>query len=273
MLQEEIPDLPLRRDPEALRLVGGLRSVNVLSVDWVFAGERLRGVFQLAEPLEAWVERLGDRGLRIRFAAGRLADFDWETLPAGAPLDSLRIGDEEDGARLDLYFRQAPGEVRSVADAMARTWAFTADLPQRPGLPEPEFERELAERLPGPALGQRRISRIVLDPGHGGADTGAVVGNQTEKDWNLKLAGWLEPHLEKEGFRVLWTRREDRAYRPSERAQAANVSKADLFLSLHFTRRGMDREQGARARGAGHRARPARDENADALELGAGEAR
>ncbi len=248
VLLEELPGLPLRRDPDALRLVGGLRTVNVLKVEWIYAGDRLRGVFQLAEPLAPELLRVSESALEIRFPGGRLAPYAWDRLPGLAPVDSLRVHEspDGDGVSLLLHFRRPVGELRSAADAPALTWALTADLPSAPGLVEPEFEGELTERLPGEhetARG-RGLRRVILDPGHGGDDTGAVAGAHEEKHWNLRLARWLEPHLVAEGFDIIWTRKVDSARLPSARVQAANVAKGDLFLSLHFTRRGAQGELG-----------------------------
>ena len=244
VLLEEFGDLPLRADPDALRLVGGLRSVNVLSVDWAYSGERLRGVFQLSEPLAPSLERAGETALRLRFPDGRLAPFDWERLPGRAPVDSLRIVEDGGGVSLLLYFRRPVSELRSAFDATALTWAMSADSPETPGLVTPEFAGELPERLPDGAAPGRALRNIVLDPGHGGADNGAVSGSQTEKDWTLRVAHWLEPYLLREGFTLLWTRRDDSARPASARVQAANVGKGDLYLSLHFTRRGVSGEPG-----------------------------
>ncbi len=243
LLLEEVPDLPLRRDEEVLRLVGGLRSVNVLSVEWSFSGERLRGVFQLSEPMNPSLERVGDSILRLRFPGGRLAPFDWQRLPARAPVDSLRLEEGDAGATLTLHFRRPVSELRSAGDPAALTWALTADTPLSPGLIEPDFAGALPERRGGAAR-ERRLKRIILDPGHGGADTGAVSGSQLEKDWTLRLAGWLEPHLRREGFELFWTRRDDRERAAAARVQTANVGGGDLYLSLHFTRRGAGGENG-----------------------------
>lgn len=244
VLLEELADLPLRRDEEVLRLVGGLRSVNVLSVEWVFSGERLRGVFQLAEALEPRLERVGDSVLRLHFPGGRLAPFDWQRLPARAPIDSLRLEEAGEGAALTLYFRRPLKDLRSASDPVSLTWALTADLPAAPGLIEPEFAGALPERRAALPAQARRLKRIVLDPAHGGIDTGAVSGNQVEKDWSLRLAEALAPELEREGFEVVWTRRDDRERGPQTRVQAANVAGGDLYLSLHLTRRGLAGENG-----------------------------
>ena len=75
---------------------------------------------------------------------------------------------------------------------------------------------------------------IFLDPGHGGADPGAVNGRRYEKTDNLRIAGAVREKLKARGHTVLMTREEDE-YNPSlsARIAAANSARADLFLSLH----------------------------------------
>ena len=78
------------------------------------------------------------------------------------------------------------------------------------------------------------VSRIVIDPGHGGHDPGARVRGLTEADLVLDVALRLEKLLLKEtGADVALTRRTN-AYVPlEERTAMANRSAADLFLSIH----------------------------------------
>ena len=75
---------------------------------------------------------------------------------------------------------------------------------------------------------------IFLDPGHGGADPGAVNGRRYEKTDNLRIAGAVREKLKARGHTVLMTREEDE-YNPSlsARIAVANSARADLFLSLH----------------------------------------
>jgi N-acetylmuramoyl-L-alanine amidase len=84
-------------------------------------------------------------------------------------------------------------------------------------------------RAPGPRL------RIVLDAGHGGGDLG-TVGKQglLEKDLVLDIASRLGALLERRlGAEVIYTRKDD-SYIPLEkRSEIANLSEADLFLSVH----------------------------------------
>lgn len=74
---------------------------------------------------------------------------------------------------------------------------------------------------------------IVLDPGHGGSDPGAVVGNVKEKDLNLQVAKILRDMLREAGATVYMTRTEDRYVGLYERSDIANNLNADLFLSIH----------------------------------------
>lgn len=76
-------------------------------------------------------------------------------------------------------------------------------------------------------------TRIIIDPGHGGFDSGAVFGQRKEKDDNLRLALATGEQLEKAGYTVIYTRTEDRYDSPYEKAQIANNAGGDLFLSFH----------------------------------------
>ena len=79
------------------------------------------------------------------------------------------------------------------------------------------------------------IERIVIDPGHGGEDSGAVGRNGLiEKNVTLDIADKLKKLLEKEKeFTVILTRDKDELVPLERRAQIANRNKADLFISIH----------------------------------------
>lgn len=78
------------------------------------------------------------------------------------------------------------------------------------------------------------VFRVVLDPGHGGKDPGAVVGDYMEKDINLCIALQVRELLAvQEGIQVTMTRDEDIFLELDERADLANKEKADLFISIH----------------------------------------
>jgi N-acetylmuramoyl-L-alanine amidase len=85
-------------------------------------------------------------------------------------------------------------------------------------------------RKAGPRL---RGKRIVIDPGHGGADTGVTVGDVREADLVWDLARRLEGRMVATGMQALLARGRDQCPTEADRANFANEVGADLFLSLH----------------------------------------
>ncbi|MEO0070337.1 MAG: N-acetylmuramoyl-L-alanine amidase [candidate division WOR-3 bacterium] len=80
----------------------------------------------------------------------------------------------------------------------------------------------------------RRVNKIVLDPGHGGADPGAIGRKGTqEKTIVLDIAQRVKKHLIKEGFEVILTREKDETVTLAERVEKATNSNADIFVSIH----------------------------------------
>jgi N-acetylmuramoyl-L-alanine amidase len=88
------------------------------------------------------------------------------------------------------------------------------------------------------ALGLK-VRTIVIDPGHGGHDSGAVgPSGLKEKDVNLAIAKELKRKIEQDGknfgvTRVVLTRSDDRFIPLEERTGIARREKADLFVSIH----------------------------------------
>jgi N-acetylmuramoyl-L-alanine amidase len=75
---------------------------------------------------------------------------------------------------------------------------------------------------------------VVLDPGHGGEDLGAVGYNGIrEKSYVLDVARRVKENLSAKGITVVLTRNEDRFVPLGTRTRLANEIKADLFVSLH----------------------------------------
>lgn len=98
---------------------------------------------------------------------------------------------------------------------------------QSPVMAAPELS--LAQQL---GLG---IRTIVIDPGHGGKDPGAIAFGMQEKDIVLKTAQRLAAHLRnKLGATVILTREGDTFLPLEERTAIANTNSADLFISLHI---------------------------------------
>ncbi len=77
------------------------------------------------------------------------------------------------------------------------------------------------------------VRTIMLDPGHGGKDPGAMGNGIRESSVTLQLAKMLGERLRKAGFIVLYTREKDVYVALEQRTEMANKKKADLFISLH----------------------------------------
>jgi N-acetylmuramoyl-L-alanine amidase len=80
------------------------------------------------------------------------------------------------------------------------------------------------------------IKIIVIDAGHGGKDPGNQNSRLklSEKTYTLDVARRLERLLQAQGFKVIMTRKSDKAVDLDRRAAIANKAKADLFISIHF---------------------------------------
>jgi len=79
-----------------------------------------------------------------------------------------------------------------------------------------------------------QLKIVVIDPGHGGKDPGAIsCRGFYEKKVNLIVAGYLKKELERQGFKVFMTRNSDTYLSLGERTKFAKKHNADLFISLH----------------------------------------
>lgn len=82
---------------------------------------------------------------------------------------------------------------------------------------------------------RNKVSIVVIDPGHGGKDPGALGKKYKEKDIVLSVALKLGNYITSnfEDVKVIYTRSDDTFIPLDERAEIANKNKADLFISLH----------------------------------------
>lgn len=143
----------------------------------------------------------------------------------------VKIGVEGTPIYRDFTLEQPP---RIVLDVL-RKGQPSIPSPTRP-LPgiEPKPPQESPVRSEEPQIKGRGKLLVVLDPGHGGADPGAIgpLGTK-EKDVTLSISLYLREELMKKGYRVALTRDKDIYIPLEERAQMANRLRADVFVSLH----------------------------------------
>lgn len=78
------------------------------------------------------------------------------------------------------------------------------------------------------------FTTVILDPGHGGHDVGAMSHYAGEKNFNLDVARRVRNELQKAGVTVLMTRNSDVFIDLHERAALANARQKAIFVSIHF---------------------------------------
>jgi N-acetylmuramoyl-L-alanine amidase len=88
-----------------------------------------------------------------------------------------------------------------------------------------------ATRAPAP---REPFAVVVLDPGHGGQDSGAKVGNMLEKDLTLDVAQRVDRLLQAQGLATVMTRVGDAYVSLADRAALANRVPNCIFVSIHF---------------------------------------
>ena len=151
-----------------------------------------------------------------------------------APRSSAKAKDKADnGAEDDTSVEQAANDApapRARAKSSSRLKARKdSDLDVRVARPTASGDRSLIRTL------GLKIGKIVIDPGHGGQDTGTIGPNGLkEKDLVLEVGRRLGRLLEMRlGAEVVYTRKDDTFIPLETRTAIANQQRADLFISIH----------------------------------------
>ncbi len=216
--------------------------------------ERTRVVIEIDRPVTAQVFALEDPGRIVidlpeatwRAGAetgggfGVVAGFRSGLFKPGTTRLVLDLAAPADIAASFTLWPEGDRPARVVVDlgerptgAGMRPAAVTVALPStpeaaRPGAPERD-PLAIPQRKP-----DRTIPTIVLDPGHGGVDPGAVNGDIYEKHIAMSFARELRRQLEATGRYTVQLTRDRDIYLPlRERVRLARAAGADLFMSLH----------------------------------------
>lgn len=185
-------------------------------------------VFSMADPFRIVVDVRGKRPVETeptpaasKTAAARPKNEKPQTAAAAKP--------KTNSARASDVATSKTDPVQAQAREQAKPGTGKAQPPDPAAIRSAKKLPSLAQQL---GLG---VSRIVIDPGHGGRDKGAIGGNGTyEKDITLAIAKKLKQAIEKNTrCQVLLTRTDDRFISLEERTAIANGEKADLFISIH----------------------------------------
>jgi N-acetylmuramoyl-L-alanine amidase len=233
-LSAEVPftaDLSAGADQLLVSLTGVVAPNPVVA-----AADTIRGTFVTSLALDR--PSGGRTELDIRLKAGSR----YSTYPLYDPY-RLVVDFEAEPATTDRGAIQtprppaAPPSPTTVAAAPAhpasQPTTETADAPDPAPTPAPPASTSRGDFSLARQLGLG-VSRIVIDPGHGGHDPGAQANGVSESELVLDVALRLEKLLAAQpGFEVVLTRRKNQFVALEERTAIANRETADLFLSIH----------------------------------------
>ena len=192
-----------------------------LSIAADTAGDSTRVVFTLSRPMACEVRPSG-RTVEITCAD------PVSVLPASRDLDDALLAGWEASGDRRVVLRAGPGYERFESFELKNPSRIVVDLvgsrPSRDSRPRPEAEAHVSSK-----------PVVVLDPGHGGVETGATgPTGLLEKDVALDIARRVERLLERQGMTVVLTRDDDRVLPLDDRTAIANHNKAELFVSIHL---------------------------------------
>ncbi|MBM4299445.1 MAG: N-acetylmuramoyl-L-alanine amidase, partial [Deltaproteobacteria bacterium] len=229
--------------------------IQVTGVRFLSSKAYTRVMLDLSQQAKFEIRRLKEDAAKgtpariyIDIAAASLALTSKEPVPVeDGLLKQIRIGQyTPDVVRVVLDMQSLrdhkafilPDPYRLVVDVQGQKAAETSAVKESRAKKVPTARKSQAkEKKPAPTASLTPgIRKIVLDPGHGGKDPGAIgIGGVAEKDIVLSIAKKLAVKLRKEmGVQVVLTRTDDRHLRLEDRTYRANAEEADLFISLHM---------------------------------------
>lgn len=222
-------------------------------------------LFLMATLADAWAKntikdvRTGQQVDGIRIVLDGTDDFDYDaflldspnrlvidlknTQISGSPkiaknklISDFRIGNQAkiNGKRLVFELNNNVNiKKKFIIEPQAgqKNWRLVIDLSSQ-GLSDPSSKSNLKSNYTG-AVKRKKI--VVLDPGHGGKDPGAIGRSYRtyEKNITLSMGKELQKQLEAQGFKVYMTRSTDIFIPLRKRVAIARNYHADLFISIH----------------------------------------
>ena len=170
-----------------------------------------------------------------------LAHITYEALSQRSQDPQIFAQAEKRASRLDIEQTEEEAPVDATPEIAAPESPQVAQpnppkTPPEVTKPPPPEPPKTVKPVPNPSLAQQlglSVKTIVIDPGHGGKDPGAVSQTRQEKKIVLNLSKTLRDILVKKGYNVRLTRETDVFLPLRKRTQFATNQKADLFISIH----------------------------------------
>lgn len=189
----------------------------------------------------------------VRLRNAELAsDFINPQMTANSPISRLRVWQESDdtvvvlvhpalGVHLDGNIEQPSEQMLILRLREFSRVTRAIDPVPTPPSNDPPLGRAWERVNNGRQTPNEKIV-VVIDPGHGGKDPGAIgINGVREKDLILPVSQEVARILEQQGIQVIMTRNNDQYISLQDRATMANRANADLFISIHANSMGMNR--------------------------------
>ncbi len=210
------------------------------------------GLFQERSRADQLTSQLSSRGIESRIIEGQRdtpppqptassETFYQVIVPEGGSDTRDRVNRVESGAfrtRIDgrSVIQAGRFRERDRADQL-RSRLVSAGLPaqiiESSSTPVATAPRPSGSTPSIPRASQGQLT-VVIDPGHGGADPGAVgIGGLREKDINLTISRRLQSILQERGINAIMARTDDREIDLDPRVDFAERANADVFVSVH----------------------------------------
>lgn len=206
--------------------------------------QRTRLVLELSAPGLLYSSKLDGDSLLVVTLSNTTAEASWPSWPS--PAGRLRkISTRDEGSRRSLRLSLLPGSSarafllgrdRELPDRLVIDVEVKAPVTSGKASTQTSVgdqARPPAARQPEPPAATSRV--VVIDPGHGGEDPGAIGGDLKEKDVAFDVAARMAAKLaEVRGLKIVRTRERDERVPLRRRFRAAEEATADLFVSIHL---------------------------------------
>ncbi len=225
-------------DPQSRRLTIGVREHTVLRLRSEVLGRTTVVHIQCRDPLGYRAESPQPGIIEVKIYGG-----DVNTAAVGQTrrrglLLTARSHQQRDDVVITLQVDDLVSRFRTYTTDQGREIVVVLEEEQVSSMPDPVPRgraRVNIDGTPRDVTHEKELRTIVIDPGHGGHDVGAVgPSGILEKDVNLAVGRELRSFLRRESdLEVVLTRDRDEPLELADRAELGNQAGGDLFISLH----------------------------------------
>lgn len=243
-VRTSLPPLPPQETPPPTQQAETNPSMGIITALELSAGNQLliRGEGAIAGS-GRW--NVQERAYQIVLPNARFARDLSQPRLLGSPISQIKLRQRGETVEI-LVYPAVNYEVRRLSQLSRNLLGVELQRQAVARPPSPPTTRPLPPTpTPGPSTPLPRPTGsdlVVIDPGHGGRDPGAIgIGGLREKDVVLPISLEISQILQRQGVRVLMTRSDDRYISLAGRTQMANQARADIFVSVHANAISMSR--------------------------------